>query len=543
MKTSIAWVVAGLAGAGVMLTGCGPREEAAAPEPEVPGEAASPSFGAVAKELQLGGDVYLYMDTEGVFEDFNETLNQLKQDMAQIGAQQGNNQMAMLGALDTSQIFSDLGLTGINAIGLSSTRQGQGYHNRAFVYMPEGPTGILNYVGKPAHPFGIVEQAPAEADIVFHQDVSPAMVVASLRAFLSKLGPAGGFMEMGMAQPIAPDLPLTWADLAQSEDMAVSFVLVLDPENRMELPGDASGPDELALEGYTLPGMDFYFSMRLQGMDIAMLAEAAGQEPETTVTSEGTRHYLTFETEADALMEPVGLLDEEAETFAFASSRAFLDTVLDGGGDFAGSPDFQAATEGLPAEGNALFYLSPTVFAELKTVREAAGKANPQVAAGIEMMRLWFPLLFTEPGEHGYASMSAWRADGILSAANWPSSHRRTVLMGGPGGQVYVGLLAAMAIPAFNKVRETASEKQVINDGRMIASAAQQYMLEEGVDTVGFRLDAAGNVEGPLGEYIGSLSDGIEVVDGEVEYDGEFTLRHRGTTYLFGSDGRLIEQY
>ncbi|NDV62454.1 prepilin-type N-terminal cleavage/methylation domain-containing protein [Puniceicoccales bacterium CK1056] len=49
---------------------------------------------------------------------------------------------------------------------------------------------------------------------------------------------------------------------------------------------------------------------------------------------------------------------------------------------------------------------------------------------------------------------------------------------------VIIGLLAAMAIPAFQKVRATSQDKAVTNNLRQIASAAQQYMLEEGLSTV-----------------------------------------------------------
>lgn len=49
---------------------------------------------------------------------------------------------------------------------------------------------------------------------------------------------------------------------------------------------------------------------------------------------------------------------------------------------------------------------------------------------------------------------------------------------------VIIGLLAAMAIPAFNKVRMTSQEKAVINNLRQIASAADQYFIEEGAVAV-----------------------------------------------------------
>lgn len=49
---------------------------------------------------------------------------------------------------------------------------------------------------------------------------------------------------------------------------------------------------------------------------------------------------------------------------------------------------------------------------------------------------------------------------------------------------VIIGLLAAMAIPAFQKVRQTSQEKAITNNLRQLASAADQYFLENGVTSV-----------------------------------------------------------
>jgi prepilin-type N-terminal cleavage/methylation domain-containing protein len=51
---------------------------------------------------------------------------------------------------------------------------------------------------------------------------------------------------------------------------------------------------------------------------------------------------------------------------------------------------------------------------------------------------------------------------------------------------VIIGLLAAMAIPAFQKVRQSSQEKTLINDARQVASAAAQYYLEQGITEVPF---------------------------------------------------------
>jgi len=49
---------------------------------------------------------------------------------------------------------------------------------------------------------------------------------------------------------------------------------------------------------------------------------------------------------------------------------------------------------------------------------------------------------------------------------------------------VIIGLLAAMAIPAFQKVRQSSQDKAVLNNARQLSAAADQYYLENGVSTV-----------------------------------------------------------
>ncbi len=45
---------------------------------------------------------------------------------------------------------------------------------------------------------------------------------------------------------------------------------------------------------------------------------------------------------------------------------------------------------------------------------------------------------------------------------------------------VIIGLLAAMAIPAFQKVRQSSQDKAVYNNMRQLGAAADQYFLENG---------------------------------------------------------------
>jgi type IV pilus assembly protein PilA len=64
---------------------------------------------------------------------------------------------------------------------------------------------------------------------------------------------------------------------------------------------------------------------------------------------------------------------------------------------------------------------------------------------------------------------------------------------------VIIGMLAAMAIPGFQKVRNASQDKAVLNNARQLAAAADQYYLEYGVTTVDLN-----NLIGPT-NYVKSL--------------------------------------
>lgn len=51
---------------------------------------------------------------------------------------------------------------------------------------------------------------------------------------------------------------------------------------------------------------------------------------------------------------------------------------------------------------------------------------------------------------------------------------------------VIIGLLAFMAIPAFNKVKQNTRSKRISENLSLIAKSGQQYLLENGVSEVSY---------------------------------------------------------
>ncbi len=106
------------------------------------------------------------------------------------------------------------------------------------------------------------------------------------------------------------------------------------------------------------------------------------------------------------------------------------------------------------------------------------------------------------------------------------------------------GLMAAMAIPAFQKVREQSVNKTMDNDARQIAAAAQQYFLETDNKQVAITYDrTTGTVGGPLAQYIKQLGKGYTTFPSELTSEGGFELAHPNAGPPHGYDAEGKRQY
>lgn len=89
---------------------------------------------------------------------------------------------------------------------------------------------------------------------------------------------------------------------------------------------------------------------------------------------------------------------------------------------------------------------------------------------------------------------------------------------------VIIGLLAAMAIPAFQKVRQDSRQSAVENDARQLASAAQQYMLENDTTQVAVTY-TDGVIGAPLDVYVRRIGTGYSL-SANLGIDSDFTISH-----------------
>jgi len=109
---------------------------------------------------------------------------------------------------------------------------------------------------------------------------------------------------------------------------------------------------------------------------------------------------------------------------------------------------------------------------------------------------------------------------------------------------VIIAILAAMAVPAFTRVRENSITSRMDNDARQIASAAQQFFLENNVETVDVDYTAETGIIGePLNVYVRQIGRGYDPFPEVLTPDEDFTIGHPLVTddRTYNPEGQFIE--
>ena len=104
-----------------------------------------------------------------------------------------------------------------------------------------------------------------------------------------------------------------------------------------------------------------------------------------------------------------------------------------------------------------------------------------------------------------------------------------------------IGLLAALAVPAWLKTRQSTVISTMDNDARQLASAAQQYFMEHGTTTVAVGY-AAGVVSGPLSDRVRLIGVQYTPFFINLTTTGNFSLEHAflPTPRTYDAEGRVV---
>ncbi len=189
-------------------------------------------------------------------------------------------------------------------------------------------------------------------------------------------------------------------------------------------------------------------------------------------------------------------------------------------------------------------YGQPPPYAASARPGETVGSGGP-LAASI-LTTLFCCLPFGIPAIVYAARISGKVASGDIQGAK--DSARTSYIWSGIAlglglicGSVYV----AMAIPAFNRVRQQSRQIMLINDARQIGAASQQYFLSTGEKTVTFTYNpATGEVSGALSPWLTRIGKGYSItrLPIELENPSAFSISYpdafKGLPVDFNDEGK-----
>ncbi len=452
---------------GALLAGVGcQKKEAAANDPANAPESValvaaterSAHFNAVTDKLELGGTLFAYADIDGDMLKLAETIDSFSQNAAAI-----NPMAAVFMPKDFAPLFADLGLTDVKALGLSSVATSEDtYRNRVFLYIPEGRHGIFAGLGGDPRPFTIATLAPADVDVAYETEFDFPAVYTALQSVVSRVaGEAGAAMLTGMMERPDPQTGLIPLEVLQQAKGRVSFALRIDPEQTFSPSANI-----------TFPVFDFLVRAEGLGATIEQLIPADAPFLTRSTEADGATLYTPNTPSPIESWQPRLLIKEGIATFSTRPEFAGAQSLAD-------SDVLKTALAGVSSEGNGFTYIGAGFTAKINRLLEELPMIDANARQGLNFFLGQLP-----PEGRAYVSVRQNLPDGILFESRWHTSHKQILMFANPGGSVVtVGLLSAMAIPAFQKVRTTSQEKSVQNNLRQLVAASEQYFLEHGVNT------------------------------------------------------------
>ena len=353
-------------------------------------------------------------------------------------------------------LAAQTGLTRFDGLGMSSVRTGERqFRNRTFLALSEGDRGLFDLLGASNEPFGILQHCPPDAEYVFEFTLRPDVVLRVVeRVMAGTVGPAAAReMLAGLGVPVIDGGPTAReliGILATRYSGAGSLGFAKAAEEGLRVEGflrirgaggllaSLGGPLGLG----DLPRVAFNGH---EAVDIATLADLGPEQPLFAMDYEGDL-----------------ILMSGTEQLAYLRQEQPIPS------------QFQELLEDLPAEGIALWaQMNQDIEPFLST--EAT---DPAEKAFMAVMRRIYDEL-----SGPYVSVTRHETDGIAVTTLGPMSHKSTLFS---LALAPVGLTAAMAIPAFQKVRQTSQEAAVLNNLRQIDAAGHQHLLEYGGESVAF---------------------------------------------------------
>jgi hypothetical protein len=383
-----------------------------------PPAAVKSSFEAVAARLDPNGHLYAYLSTEQALAKLDETLEGLismaKNGTEAVGGGLMDNPFVapivegVLGVVEPA--FRKSGVGEISGVGMSNLALEEDlWRSKMFVHHQPGKgSGLIwDMFGEQPHTLEALSLAPDNTAALVHSDLNVKRVIDWADAV---------FGEMLGGESIMANAPPEVQDILDSFGNEAGFLMTLDSENKMTLPGFMfDRQDDLELDGVA-------FALLLRVNDdtlMEILGEAMGGgfgAPEGTKVGGVTIHSIPLPIPLPIKMDLSPCYFQVGNYMVLSSAESLAKRMAEahgGKGRLVDDANFKALAKGLSLKANGIYYADPQATEWGMQINELSmGKLEGGLAKVYE--------IYKESLKEGIGMVSLFKVekDGLLIEGN-----------------------------------------------------------------------------------------------------------------------------
>lgn len=428
------------------------------------------SFAEMAPYLDTDGSVVMFADFRGDGQMIGQQLNVI---LAELRVANPDTPPI---PLDFPTLFDTLGFGSIGSLGASSKDIGDGlFRNRIVTYLQGPARGLMVTDGVPKIGFEAALIAPADAGTAASATFSLQALRDTLLAVATQVaGEMGrGFLDAQLQAPL-PGTDLTGNEILTTLSAPVDFIMAeFVPGEQVEL--------------------EIWLRLSQAGPLLPRLRPLLRDGEPVTITDTKAGLLVSIDMPEKAPFSALYILQRNGTTaLEIYSSPSLLAKIGPGPDRLSDQAGFQRLAQHLPATAWSYSYSSGIDLNQLIEPLSQVDDMAPYKAVIRETVRLMFGGASEPQIAASYEFENGWIYDTYSE-----TTYRRML---SAVAAVPIGLTAAMAVPAFQKVREGAQQDAIENNLRMISAAADQHMLDTGTTQV-----RVGDLIGPEG-YLAALT-------------------------------------
>ena len=434
------------------------------------------SFNDVTSQLDPGGNFYMYLGTAQWLENLSGRLSAWQDkftSMPDITPEQLDNVNKAFNLV--TNLVKDSGIEDISGLGLSSVEIEQGiYRNKALVhhYAGQGTGFMWQFFGKEPHPLTGLDFCPDDTALAWFSDADYPLLWSAIQKDVnnSNIPQAQEWMQK-LPDAFEKKTNVKWDQFLNSLGGEFGLVLTLDPSNNVPIPIPPSS-------AVLIPSPGLMLIVKVNDDTIFNRIDEALKNNQMVTSSD--KADLKMRTMSIPLPLPFPLRPTAASAggylFIASSDTMIEDALAVKSGQKPGlksTDEFKHLSQNIPDQGNQYAYMS-TLFG--KTLYDVQKQMMASGARRQPAQAQWAQSLFQQRPAVAY-SVGMNTPEGCLTVGNSSQSYANVALL---PAVVVPAMLAAIAIPNFEKAREASQRNACINNLRQIDAAKQEWALEKG---------------------------------------------------------------